>query len=72
MWRGGEEGNTRETTALEEFPFPSLSFSLFLSTYLARPRSVSSPACTGERLPILRQGQDRDFNQLAGFLGPGK
>lgn len=69
--RGRDQGgkNARETStwknSLSSF---SLSFPLFISFFLA----LSSPVCAAERLPILRQGQDRDFNQLAGFLGPGK
>ena len=51
------------------FPSLSLLFSLSLSTTCL----PFSPVRAGEkRLPILRQGQDRDFNQLARFLGPGK
>ena len=57
--------------SLSFYLFPSLSllFSLSLSTTCL----PFSPVRAGEkRLPILRQGQDRDFNQLARFLGPGK
>ena len=43
----------------------SLSLSSMYTTFLPSVRRE-------ERLPILRQGQDRDFNQLARFLGPGK
>lgn len=59
-------------------PF-SLSLSLSSSPSLLSSLSLSSMYTTflpsvrrEERLPILRQGQDRDFNQLARFLGPGK
>lgn len=57
----------------------SLSLSLSSSPSLLSSLSLSSMYTTflpsvrrEERLPILRQGQDRDFNQLARFLGPGK
>ena len=43
----------------------SLSLSSMYTTFLPSVRRE-------ERLPILRQGQDRDFNQLARFLEPGK
>lgn len=57
--------------------YPSLFFSLSLYTFLPLPlpssESTFLPSVRREkRLPILRRGQDRDFNQLArGFSDPG-
>lgn len=66
------EKNARETA--EEYPSVFLPFFLapFVSIYLPSPSLCLRQRAPGERLPILLQGQDRDFNQLAGFLGPGK
>lgn len=67
--RGGK--NARETSTSKNSLSP-ISLSLSLRLYLSRSPSLCLRQYAGERLPILRQGQDRDFNQLAGFLGPGK
>lgn len=63
-----KRGENARVAALFSLSLPP-PFRLYLSPFSP---ALSSPVCAGERLPILRQGQDRDFNQLAGFLGPGK
>lgn len=77
MEGGAKEGKIKEGKMRARRPLRGIASPLSLSLplwplFISFSLALSSPVYAGERLPILRQGQDRDFNQLAGFLGPGK